>query len=256
MKRLRRGFIGLLLASACALPFFAQPAAAFVPSAERLVGGLVEANRNAQRNQSLRISFSLHQIKGTQRQELGEGEILANPSGLSRLELRLAHGSLERHLLRGSHYLVSRDGRRVSNPEPYLLPISILQAGNEETLRYVFRSLKVSPEDSALTRVNGEEAFFLGEPPRRELSVNLAGAEESGGLWLAVEGLRPLKMRLHQGHTFFLGPELNWGKIRVPSYIDLEASDGVTYRIKIENLESADAPAQVFSADWLQFLGK
>jgi hypothetical protein len=198
----------------------------------------------------------LHQIQGAQDQVLGKGEILANPSGLSRLEVRLARGSLERHLLRGNQYLVSRDGRRVSNPNPYLLPISVLQAGNEETLQYVFRSLKVLPENSALMRVDGEEAYFLGKRSNEELSVNLAESEETGGLWLAVEGLYPLKMRLGQGSVYFLGQELNWGKIRLPSYIDLEATEGIRYRIKIENAESVDAPAQIFSADWLQFLGK
>ncbi len=251
-----RGFIGLLLASGCSLAFFAQPADAFVPSAQRLVGGMVEVNRDAQRNQSLRISFSLHQIKGAQDQVLGEGEILANPSGLSRLEIRLANGNLERHLLRGNQYLVSRDGQRVSNPNRYLLPIPVLQAGKEERLRYVLRSLKVSPENSALMRVDGEEAYFLGKRSMGELSVNLAGPEETGGIWLAVEGLYPLKMRLDQGSIHFLGPELHWGEIRLPSYIDLEATDGIKYRIKIENAEPTDAPAQIFSADWLQVLGK
>lgn len=256
MNRLRIGFRGLLLGSVCGLAFFAQSAAAFVPSVERLLGGLVEANRSAHRNQSLSIRFSLHQIQGSQDQVLGEGEILANPSGLSRLEVYLADGSVERHLLRGSQYLVSRDGQQVASPNFYLFPISVLQAGNEETLESLFRSLKISPESSALKRVDGEEAYFIGKSPVRDLSMNLAGTEVTGGIWLAVDGLYPVKLRLEQGLSYFLGPELNWGKIRVPSYIDLDGNEGVKYRIKIENLEPRDAPVQVFTTDWLQILGK
>jgi len=256
VNRTRPGPILWLLASFCGLAFMAPPAQAFVPSAQRLNGGMIEANRSAKRNQSLRISFTLHEIKGSQNQTIGKGEILTNASGLSRLEIDFADGSRERHLLRGSQYLVSREGERVSDANPYLLPFPVLQAGDKETLQYAYRSLKVSPESSVLTRVDGNEAYRVGSASREDLSLDLAGGVGPGAIWLAVEGLYPLKMRLGQGSVYLLGQELNWGKIRVPSHIDLEGDIGVTHRIKIENIESSPAPAQVFTAEWLQFLGK
>lgn len=266
MNRTGQGFIGFLLIPLCAhlffatvffaTAFFATTTQAYVPSAQRLTRGMAEANRAARRNQSLQLSFSLHQIDGAQDRILGKGEILSNPSGMSRLELRLGDGRVERHLLRGGQYLVNREGEKVSDPNPYLLPIPLLQAGNEETLRYVFRSLKVPVESSVLTRVDGEDAFFLGNQAGPGRSLELAGSGESGAIWLAVQDLYPLKLRLGQGSVFFVGPERKWGKTRSPSYFDLVAQDGIKYRILIEKVDSVPAPAKMFNTDWLQFLGK
>ena len=114
-----RTLLSISAALLCAL-LPSLPLRAYIPSPQRIAAAVAEANRSAGRLGVLEVKVALY--LGESEQPVATGELLSDPGGRSRLELRSSEGVVERHLLRGRELLVSRDRRSVDAPRPFLPP--------------------------------------------------------------------------------------------------------------------------------------
>jgi len=168
--------------------------------------------------------------------------------------LRHADGRLERHLLRGAEYLASQDGAMLLDPPPLLAPFPLLQAGEAESLRGLLHLFAVDLTASSLGRVGEIDAFVLGRVPvqQQEPAEDLGSAGGlSGRFWVAVEGLRALRLEQADGLHWEFGTLRRWGKITAPSAITLRRPGDRPLRMEIRSIEAAEAPMTEFQVDWL-----
>ncbi len=268
----------------CGVLLGAVTALAYVPNAGRLAGGIAAVNQKEERSQLLRLRLTLRsEIDAAEAEErdaatrsaeedpalvtpppehiVAEAEILTDPSGLARMEVRHADGRVERHLLRGREYLASVDGAMLANPLPLLLPFPLLQAGTSEQMESLLHSFAVDLTASSLGRVGEADAFILGRDflqaePTEELSSARA---PSGRFWVAVEGLQALRLERSDGFSWDFGELRRWGKITAPSAVTLRGGRGRTLRMEVRSVETVgDSPADLtdFHVDWLGILGE
>jgi hypothetical protein len=100
------------------------------------------------------------------RSDVGQGELVTHPSGLARLELRGAGGLVERHLLRGTERLASRNGERISDARFFLPPIFLLQSQSGAALRAALESFGVMVDEIGLAPCGDDDCYVLGDPLR------------------------------------------------------------------------------------------
>lgn len=161
---LRRAASGGALACLVVLVLAAsQPAAAFIPKANRIAGAVAQVNRASGRTQALRIQLSMRFGDG---EPVAAGELVTHPTGLARLELRAANELVERHLLQGSDHIASRRGELLAAPRPFLPPLFLLQADEAVTLRAALSSYGIDADLVGLALCEEEECFVLGDPAR------------------------------------------------------------------------------------------
>jgi len=70
-------------------------------------------------------------------------------------------------------------------------------------------------------------------------------------LWVDVTSLEPQRIALRNGVEYRFGPPQAFGAIRVPSFIDVLAPDGLRARLEVTRAARAEAPAALFQASWL-----
>jgi len=156
--RLRAG----IAAVGCAL-VAALAAHAFVPAPDRLAAAVAETNRAAGRDEAIKLELSM----GIgDRVEVGEGELVSHPTGLARLELRGSGGLVERHLLRGTERLATRNGERLDDARFFLPPFFLLQAGSGATLRAALDSFGVAVDVVGLAPCGDLDCYVLGDATR------------------------------------------------------------------------------------------
>jgi hypothetical protein len=98
--------------------------------------------------------------------EVGEGELVSHPTGLARLELRGSGGLVERHLLRGTERLASRNGERLDDPRFFLPPVFLLQAESGTTLRAALESFGIAVDLVGLAPCGDLDCYVIGDPAR------------------------------------------------------------------------------------------
>jgi len=153
----------LLLAFAVAQAAVTPACLAFVPRPDRVADAVADANRVAGRHDSLRLELSM---AIGDRTDVGQGELVTHPSGLARVELRGAGGLVERHLLRGTERLASRNGERISDARFFLPPIFLLQAQSGAALRAALESFGVQVDEIGLAPCGDDDCYVLGDPLR------------------------------------------------------------------------------------------
>jgi hypothetical protein len=225
-----------------------EPAGAAIPSALKLADAAAEANRAAGRAAPLRFEVTLRIGAG---EPVAKGELWTHPTGLARLELRHRDGFVERHLLQGSAYNASRDGKLLGPlaTHPFLPPVFLLQATSGVTLRAALGSFEVASEEVALGRVEDHDCYvFGGRLPRTP-----EGQEQRlPSLWIDLESYEVLRIDRGDGVRFEIGPTDDLGGgIRVPRWIAIETQDQDPARLEILRVAPAVAPASAFGTDWL-----
>ncbi len=69
--------------------------------------------------------------------------------------------------------------------------------------------------------------------------------------WVDVASLEPLRIVRADGVEYRFGPFQAFGAIRVPSFIDVVAPDGLRARLEVTRATRAEAPAALFQPAWL-----
>jgi hypothetical protein len=271
-----RRVAGLLVGLACTL-VLVLPASGFIPRAERVAGAVAKANRTSSRSQALRLELSLRVGDG---EPVAEGELVTHPTGLARLELRASGGLVERHLLRGTEHLASRNGKALENPRALLPPIFLLQADSALTLRAALRSFGVRVDYIGLAPCGGRDCFILGDPrrvppPPGEEQQIPGGPEETGEsleseellesrslsaetdafypqLWVDVISFEVLRIDPEEGVSIRLGPTKEFEQVRFPQWIVIEEPGLRPVRFDVLRATPVNAPAPAFGRAWLR----
>jgi hypothetical protein len=222
------------------------PGRAHVPLPERIAAAVAAANRSAGRLRVLEVDVALY--LGASEQPAATGELRSDPGGLSRLELRSPGGVVERHLLRGSELLASRDGLPVDAPRPFLLPFFLLQAGSSDVLRSSLLTLGVLVHQVDLGYQDEHDCYVLGG---RAPSSGTAVPPSRPALWVDQESLEVVRFDRGDGVRFRLGAPASFGSLRLPSWIEIRDSRGFLARLEILNAEEASSSPGSFRPAWL-----
>ncbi|MEE3325776.1 MAG: hypothetical protein VX252_00405 [Myxococcota bacterium] len=153
--------------AAIALPLFvfgltwSAGALAAVPQRDRVESAIAKTNASAGRGQAMQIDLF---VQIGDRPAVARGELLTDPSGLARLELRGAGDLVERHLLRNGRSQAARNGEAIAQPRPFLPPVFVLQASSGDGLRKALLGLQVDPGPLGLVECGEEDCLVLGDP--------------------------------------------------------------------------------------------
>ena len=225
---------GLLLAAL--LLGSAGAAAAYVPTAERIAGGLARANRKAHRGAplQLQLGFLMDEI------EVATGTLVSDPAGFARLELRHQKGFRERHLLRGGRYEASRDGARLAAPRPLLPPFPLLQAIDPDALLALLQQLGVETGRVELGYEGDHDCYVIG------------GRGGGPAVWVDQDDLEVVRVDLAGGTHLWMGPLREAGHLRLPSWIEVAEPGAETIRIEIRRVSTTKIQPGTFQDDWLR----
>jgi len=216
-----------------------------IPSARKISNELARTNRAAHRSKPLIFDVTLR-IGASE--PLATGVLATHPTGLARLELSSNQGFTERHLLQGSAYAASRDGRVLLDPRPFLPPLFLLQAGSGAALRAALASFGISAGEVALGLADDRDCYVLGgRVPSTE------GGEERRlpSLWIDMETFQVVRIDRRDGVRFRFGPAQTFDGIAVPAWISIEAPGQTAARLDVVAVAPANAPAAAFGQDWL-----
>ncbi|HEY8153076.1 MAG TPA: hypothetical protein VII72_03005 [Myxococcota bacterium] len=244
MSPRRRRALSLAIA-ALALVLPAATSAAAIPSAQRIADAVAIANRAAGRSGPLWIDVSLRIGEG---EPLAQGVLTTHPTGLARLELRSTRGFVERHLVQGSEYGASRDGQLIDQPRPFLPPVFVLQAVSGAALQAALGSFGVAADRAELGLGDDHDCYVLGGRAVRGPD-GVEPAQPS--LWVDMESFEVVRIDRGDGVRFRFGPSEDFGGVRLPRWISIEAPGQTPARLEILKATAANAPAASFSTDWL-----
>jgi hypothetical protein len=235
---------GLVLAG-LGLALSAAPSGAVIPGAERIADAVAIANRAAGRSGPLWIDVALRIGEG---EPLAQGVLTTHPTGLARLELRSTRGFVERHLVQGSAYGASRDGRLLEQPRPFLPPVFVLQAVSGAALQAALGSFGVAAEQAELGLADEHDCYVLGGRATRGLD---GGERAQPSLWVDMESFEVVRIDRGDGVRFRFGPSELFGAVRLPRWISIEAPGQAPARLEILKVAPANAPAASFGTEWL-----
>lgn len=239
--RQTRPFAGAIALIALA----ASPASAVIPSAARIADAVASSNRAAGRATPLWLDVTLRIGDG---EPVAQGVLTTHPTGLARLELRSTKGFVERHLVQGSEYSASRDGKLLESPRPFLPPVFLLQAVSGAALQAALTSFGVASEQAELGLGDEHDCYVLGgRAPRGPDGVEPA----KPSLWVDLESFEVVRIDRGDGVRFRLGPSENFGGVRLPRWISIEAPGQPPARLDILKATPANAPAASFTTEWL-----
>jgi hypothetical protein len=226
-----------------ALP--AAPSGAVIPSAQRIADAVAVANRAAGRSGPLWIDVALRIGEG---EPLAQGVLTTHPTGLARLELHSTRGFVERHLVQGSEYGASRDGKMLEQPRPFLPPVFVLQAVSGAALQAALASFGVAAEQAELGLGDEHDCYVLGGRAARGAD-GVEPAQPS--LWVDMESFEVVRIDRGDGVRFRFGPSQDFGAVRLPRWISIESPGQPAARLEILKVAPANAPAASFTTEWL-----
>jgi hypothetical protein len=238
-------FAGRLAVSLALGASLAAPAFAVNPNAPRIADAVASSNRAAGRATPLWLDVTLRIGEG---EPLAQGVLTTHPTGLARLELRSTRGFVERHLVQGSEYGASRDGKLLDQPRPFLPPVFLLQAVSGAALQAALSSFGVASERAELGLGDEHDCYVLGGRAARGAD-GVEPAQPS--LWVDLESFEVVRIDRGDGVRFRFGPSENFGGVRLPRWISIEAPGQPPARLDILKATPANAPAASFTTEWL-----
>ncbi len=233
------------LACACAALLLASLARAAIPGPEKIADAVAEANRLGGRSEPLLIEVKL---RFGEAPPVASGTLASHPTGLARLELESYRGFVERHLLQGSEYRASRNGRLLEEGvRPFLPPVFLLQATDGAALRAALGSYGVEVGEAVLGRAGDHDCWVLGG--RLPRSAAEGGVRPS--VWVDIVTHEVVRIDRADGVRFRVGPTASFEGVRAPRWISIEAPGQPVARLELERVSRANAPAAAFGVEWL-----
>jgi hypothetical protein len=237
----RRAAVALVVA----LAWLAPAAWAVIPDAQKISDALTASNRKAGRGAPLLLDVTLRIGDSG---PLATGVLATHPTGLARLELQSNQGFVERHLLQGSEYSASRNGKMLRSPRPFLPPIFLMQSTSGAALRAALASFGVSGGEVVLGLAEDRDCYVLGG----RLPRGADGEERRlPSMWIDIDSFEVVRVDRQDGVRFRFGPSTDFEGVRVPSWITVESPDQDPMRLDVDRVARANAPAAAFGRDWL-----
>jgi hypothetical protein len=220
---------GLLLAAASA-------ASAHIPDAETVARAAADASRAQGRNRA--FSFAVAVRAGASSAPNARGELLVDPGGAARIELRHDDGFVERQIRRASGLVAARDGEALEDPHPLAPPLWPLLAATGGELLARAGELGVAPGAIALGYDGARDCFVIG------------GVTGGASIWIDTESYQVARVDLADGtHVRFLAFASRGGAL-LPGTIEIETAS-LTFTLELTNAAPATPAADAFSDAWL-----
>jgi hypothetical protein len=133
-------------------------------------------------------------------------------------------------------------------PRPFLPPVFLLQAVSGAALQAALTSFGVASEQAELGLGDEHDCYVLGgRAPRGPDGVEPV----KPSLWVDLESFEVVRIDRGDGVRFRLGPSENFGGVRLPRWISIEAPGQPPARLDILKATPANAPAASFTTEWL-----
>jgi hypothetical protein len=169
---------------------------------------------------------------------VARGELLVNPAGAARIELRHDEGFRERQLRRASGLAAARDGEPQGDPHALAPPFWLLQAATGGELLARAGELGAAPGQIALAYDGARDCYVIG------------GAAGGPSVWIDKDTYQVARVDLAEGTTLrFLAWASSGGAI-LPGTIQIE-TPSLTFTLELTNAAPATPAADAFSDAWL-----
>lgn len=237
----------------------APMATAYIPKVSKIRSAIAGANQRSERGTGLRLEVALYSAApdGSEAQPadtkalLAKGTLETLPSGLARLELRSPQGQVERHLLRGSEYLASRNGVMLTDVRPFLFPAFLLQATDSSALANGLASLGVAGETVALGLLDDHDCYVIGG---RVFGQHKSTSEASvlSSLWVGMNGFYFVAFEQASGVRYRFGPSATFQGVQFPKWVSVEKAGQPAFRLEVQSVKKAALAASAFQTDWVK----
>jgi hypothetical protein len=221
---------------AAALLLAAGAADARIPAAESVARAAADASRAQGRNKP--FSFAVAVRSSLDSAPIARGELLVDPTGAARIELRHEEGFVERQLRRASGLSATRDGAPLEDPHPLAPPLWLLQAATGGELLARAGELGAAPGTIALAYDGVRDCYAIG------------GAAGGAAVWIDKDTYQVVRIDLADGTKVrFLAWASRAGAV-LPGTIEIETPT-LTFTLELTNAALATPAADAFSDAWL-----
>lgn len=246
MTRTLAALLALALSLAGANAAFAR-----IPDAETVARAAADANRAQGRNKPLRFDVVVRSSAGCARDFFGgrdpacdpsapiaRGELLVDPKGAARIELRHLEGFSERQLRRASGLVAARDGEPLDAPHPLAPPLWLAFAGTGGELLARAGELGAAPGVIALGYDGLRDCYVIG------------GASGGPAVWIDKDTYQVARVDLADGAKLRLLAWASQGGAILPGTLEVE-TPSLTFTLELTNPKPATPAADAFADGWL-----
>ncbi len=226
----RAGLVVLALVAAASAAF------ARIPEVESVARAAADASRAQGRNKP--FSFSVAVRTSVDSAPIASGELLVDPAGAARLELRHTEGFVERQLRRPSGLAASRDGEPLEHPHPLAPPLWLLQAATGGELLARAGELGAAPGAIALAYDGARDCYAIG------------GAFGGASVWIDKDTYQVVRVDLVDGTKVRFLAFTSRGGAVLPGTIEIE-TPALTFMLELTGAAPATPAADAFSDAWL-----
>jgi hypothetical protein len=221
----------------CATALLAGSAArAHIPAIESVARAAADASRAQGRNKPFTFALALRDAPGAA--PSARGELLADPGGNARLELRSEDGLSERQLRGPGGLRGARDGEPEEAPRPLAPPFWLLQAATGGELLARAGELGAAPGAIALGYDGARDCYVIG------------GVSGGPAVWVDKETYQVVRADLADGTSYrFLAWATRAGA-NLPGRIEIE-TPSATFDLELTSAAPAKPAPDAFSEAWL-----
>ena len=219
---------------AAALAGSPGPALAHIPAPETVARAAADTSRGQGRARAFTFAVSVR--TSALSAPIARGELLADPRGGVRIELRHEGGFAEKQIRRPAGLVAARDGEPLDAPHPLAPPFWLLQAATGGELLARLGELGGDPSQIALGYDGARDCYVLG------------GAAAS--IWIDKDSYQVARVDLADGTKLrFLAFTTSSGAV-LPARIEIE-TPALTFQLELTNAALATPAADAFSDAWL-----
>ena len=221
----------------CAAALLAAGAArAHIPAVDSVARAAADASRTQARNKPFAFAVALRTAAGAA--PIARGELLADPSGSVRLELRHDEGFNERQTRGTGGLRGARDGELEEAPRPLAPPLWLLQTATGGELLSRAGELGAAPGVIALGYDGARDCYVIG------------GVSGGPALWIDKDNYQVVRADLADGTKYrFLAWAARAGAV-LPGRIEIE-TPSATFELELSDAKPATPASNAFADAWL-----
>jgi hypothetical protein len=211
-------------------------AAARIPSPETVARAAADASRAQGRAKAFRFTVTVRATPESP--PLAHGELLVDPAGAARIELRHAEGFVERQIRRPSGLAAARDGERLEAPHPLAPPLWPALAATGGELLQRAGELGAAPGAIGLAHDGARDCYVLG------------GIAGGASVWIDEETHQVARVDLADGTQARLLAWTSRGGAVLPGAVEVE-TPGLSFTLELTGAAATTPGPDDFSDAWL-----
>ena len=214
----------------------ASAAQAHIPALESVARAAADASRAQGRNKA--FSFAVLVRTAASTAPIAQGELLADPRGSARIELRHEQGFTERQLRSAAGLRAARDSAPLEAPQPLAPPVWLVQAATGGELLARAGELGAAPGVIALGHDGARDCYVIG------------GVSGGPALWIDKDTYQVARVDLADGTTYRFLAWATRGGTLLPGRIEVE-TPSASFELELTTATPAKPAPDAFSEAWL-----